>query len=103
MKERNRALKRHHDARIKVKRTQYVNTWTEATRPVRVPTDKEIGRKACTPTNCSCYMCGNPRKYDGELTREEKGFLDIEKDQIENLKSDWVYHKEYDEWQKYYE
>jgi hypothetical protein len=21
---------------------------------------------------CSCWMCGNPRKYFGELTRQEK-------------------------------
>lgn len=79
MTERTRALNRHHDARIKVKRTRYVNTWTEATRAVRAPTDKEIGRKACTPSNCSCWMCGNPRKYGGELTVEEKSWLEIEK------------------------
>ena len=79
MEERTRALNRHHDARIKSKRTRYVNDWTEATRPTRTPTAKEIGRKACTPSNCSCYMCGNPRKFTGELTIEEKSWLEIEK------------------------
>ena len=79
MEERTRALNRHHDARIKSKRTRYVNDWTEATRATRVPTAKEIGRKACTPCNCSCYMCGNPRKFTGELTIEAKSLAEIEK------------------------
>lgn len=78
MEERTRALNRHHDARIKSKRTRYVDNWTEATRAIRVPTAKEIGRKACTPCNCSCYMCGNPRKFTGELTLEEQIWVETE-------------------------
>ena len=28
---------------------------------------------------CSCYMCGNPRKHFGELTRQEKKQDEIDK------------------------
>jgi hypothetical protein len=29
-----------------------------------------LGRYANTPKPCSCWMCGNPRKF-GQLTRQE--------------------------------
>lgn len=29
-----------------------------------------------TPTPCSCYMCGNPRKYFKEKTIQEQSFLE---------------------------
>jgi len=32
-----------------------------------------------TPTPCSCWMCGNPRKYFGEKTLQEKSFDEINK------------------------
>ena len=32
---------------------------------------KRIGALTTTPTPCSCYMCGNPRKHFGALTRQE--------------------------------
>ena len=32
----------------------------------------KIGFAVNTPTPCSCYMCGNPRKYFGELTIQER-------------------------------
>ena len=35
--------------------------------------DKGIGKLAnCHCRPCSCYMCGNPRKYYGVVTRQEK-------------------------------
>jgi len=33
---------------------------------------KQIGASAQTPKRCSCYMCGNPRKHFGEITRQEQ-------------------------------
>ena len=33
---------------------------------------KRIGSAAHTPKPCSCYMCGNPRKHFGEITRQEQ-------------------------------
>ncbi|MCZ2344502.1 MAG: hypothetical protein LC104_22315 [Bacteroidales bacterium] len=31
-----------------------------------------IGRQATSPAACSCWMCGNPRKYTGCVTRQEQ-------------------------------
>lgn len=39
-------------------------------------TDRQIGRMVRMRGYCSCGMCGNPRKYDGELTIQERKFLD---------------------------
>jgi cobalamin biosynthesis protein CbiG len=38
--------------------------------------DKDIGKLAsvhCKP--CSCYMCGNARKYNGKTVQERKQYL----------------------------
>lgn len=33
---------------------------------------RRIGQLSRTKTPCSCSMCGNPRKYFGELTMRER-------------------------------
>ena len=33
--------------------------------------DPLVARAAAHPTKCSCWMCGNPRKFTGETTRQE--------------------------------
>lgn len=50
-----------------------------------VVTNSNIGRLVRTPSACSCWMCGNPRKFFGELTVQEKKFLDIEKEFHEDV------------------
>lgn len=35
------------------------------------------GKLARTPANCSCDMCGNPRKWFNQRTIQEKKHLDI--------------------------
>lgn len=35
-------------------------------------TDRTIGKRSTTRVSCSCYMCGNPRKFSGERTIQEK-------------------------------
>ena len=35
------------------------------------PTPEWVGRYCHNRTLCSCWMCGNPRKYLGERTRQE--------------------------------
>lgn len=35
----------------------------------------ELGRVITTPTPCSCWMCGNPRRYLGERTVQEQRLL----------------------------
>ena len=59
-----RALRRHHRNRIILKRHEKVQRghWYV----------KSPGYLAKNNTVCSCWMCGNPRKYFGQVTRQEK-------------------------------
>lgn len=42
---------------------------------------REIGRFASVHgAQCSCSMCGNPRKFYGDVTTQEKRALENEKD-----------------------
>ncbi|MFA5208236.1 MAG: hypothetical protein WC428_06365 [Candidatus Paceibacterota bacterium] len=43
--------------------------------------EKENGRVVNTPTPCSCWMCGNPRKYFYKITIQER--KQKEKDRVE--------------------
>ena len=58
------ALRRHQRNRIILKRYEKVKMgrWHV----------KEPGYLAKNNTVCSCWMCGNPRKYFGEITIQEK-------------------------------
>jgi hypothetical protein len=58
-----RAIRRHHRQRIISKRYERVvrGAWFV----------KSPGRLGKTNTVCSCWMCGNPRKYFGLVTRRE--------------------------------
>ncbi len=74
LKNHKRALRRFHKERIQKKRKQYLI--------FESPNDLESNeirlKKALkTPTVCSCWMCGNPRKYFGEKTRQEIIFEEI--------------------------
>jgi len=42
-------------------------------------TDADIGVFAHTPHLCSCYMCGNPRKWWDQKTIQEKKMDDFYK------------------------
>lgn len=65
---------RSHTERFKEKRKRYNNANT-SNNP-----DVAVGRVCTTPALCSCYMCGNPRKFFNELTIQEKKFKDVEKE-----------------------
>lgn len=39
--------------------------------------DRTLGVLYHTRALCSCYMCGNPRKYDKEITLQEKSSLEF--------------------------
>lgn len=56
---------RHHAQRIRAKREadHYLGAKT-----ARMP------KAYKTPTPCSCWMCGNPRKWFGDQTLQEKSF-----------------------------
>lgn len=64
---RSRAFRRDAEKRKKqwVKKTfdkYYWNGMDEA----------QVGVRAHSPKKCSCYMCGNPRKYWKDKTMQEK-------------------------------
>lgn len=53
---RSTAERRHESSRLKEKRKDYAAV------------------KAGTPKPCSCFMCGNPRKWFGEKSIQERRF-----------------------------
>lgn len=63
-----RALRRHHLERLKAVRSRHMLVQGSMGIP---PSAKRIGVHAHTAANCSCAMCGNPRKHFGERTRQE--------------------------------
>lgn len=63
----DRSERRHHTRRIKAKFYR-LRSWYEWWSP----NEAEAGRFANHGKGCSCWMCGNPRKYFGELTLQEK-------------------------------
>lgn len=65
---------RSHKARLKERRKKYINVTTSKN------IDVAVGVISNTPAICSCWMCGNPRKFFSELTIQEKKFKDIEKE-----------------------
>lgn len=61
-----RALRRHHLNRMKAKASK-VYWWHEPER---------AAKWANHLAACSCYMCGNPRKWWNESTMQERRFND---------------------------
>jgi len=72
-----RALRRHHRERIKRKRLRQFHIMFED----RIANlySKEIIKMLNTAVPCSCWMCGNPRKYWKEKSRQEIQFERLEK------------------------
>ncbi|GGD74627.1 hypothetical protein [Caballeronia grimmiae] len=69
-----RALRRHHLARVKRARRFYFcgDLSLEG---------NAVGKLAHTATPCSCFMCGNPRRYFLELTIQERRlFQNVDED-----------------------
>lgn len=63
MKDMSRAIRRHHAARLKRARRFYF-AFDNRTDPHR------LGMVLHTPKPCSCWMCGNPRRYIGRTIAE---------------------------------
>lgn len=78
----NRAVRRHHVARLKVKRKSYwgYGRTYGAEAPVGM-SPQQLGCVVQNPANCSCAMCGNPRHFGNggtswsSLTMQEKSFF----------------------------
>lgn len=67
MKDYSRALRRKHRARVYRKRKQNYKYLFENDR------DLTFQKKWLkTPVPCSCTMCGNPRKFFKQKTRQER-------------------------------
>lgn len=60
-----RSLRRHHNSRLKAKRRFHFG------RDLRQE-PKTLGKIVDTPCPCSCRMCGNPRRKQGQITRQEQ-------------------------------
>ncbi len=53
---------------------------------IRLQTAKKYSDRAYKQyQSCSCYMCGNPRKWFGERTRKEIGAEIDYKEQLEEM------------------
>ena len=65
---RGRAYRRHQLERAKRRVRQYYGG-------VHRADHRRIGWLAHTPTPCSCWMCGNPRRYIRSLTLQERRAL----------------------------
>jgi len=66
-----RAERRHHEQRMRAKVRK--NYEVQQHRQFGEDHYKEvIARRATTRKPCSCWMCGNPRKFFGEKTIQEK-------------------------------
>jgi hypothetical protein len=59
-----RALRRHHRARLRARR-QRTLPWVRGDA-------RRLAQAIDTPVPCSCWMCGNPRRYFNEKTPQER-------------------------------
>jgi len=62
-----KAKRRANRARLKKKR----RAWWRGVDKTAV----QLGRLVDTPTPCSCWMCGNPRKYFGHRSIHERRWI----------------------------
>ena len=74
------AFRRHQETKRKawVKRTMN-RIWSDRLTPSR------IGMLAHSPALCSCYACGNPRKYFGERHISELRVIEAMKCEIDTI------------------
>lgn len=79
-KDLSRSNRRHHNERLKKNRQDYFRHFTD---PENTPRQKGIYLN--TPRRCSCWMCGNARKYYKALTLKEESFFDVLKDGLSEL------------------
>ena len=62
---RSRAVRRHHEHRIKLRVRSYYGGYAR-----HIP--RSLGHIAHARQLCSCVVCGNPRRYFGEPTMQER-------------------------------
>ncbi len=85
-KDMSRALRRHHRERLKKNRKNYWGYGQQGWRTAETEmSEATAGIVINTPTPCSCWMCGNPRKAWCEITMQEKKALDNYKNNMEEI------------------
>jgi hypothetical protein len=67
MKDSIRGIRRHHLQRLKKARA-----FDQAIGASRQGDSATLGRHVNAPAKCSCWMCGNPRRYFDEKSRQER-------------------------------
>lgn len=80
MKDSSRSLRRHHIRRVRRNRASDINN--DHSRY-----DHVLNIRTHTACTCSCWMCGNPRKYFNQKTIQEKSAEEIYKKDINELPS----------------
>lgn len=74
----DRSIRIHHRDRIKNKVKKYISVRYRLYQSSSEDINRRVlGIRSNTRANCSCHMCGNSRKYFGEITIQEKRQLDI--------------------------
>lgn len=66
-----RAMRRHHVCRLKAARKGYWG-FSRVNSNLGPMTPRQLGIGVATPQVCSCWGCGNPRKWLGERTVQER-------------------------------
>jgi hypothetical protein len=66
----SRSLRRHHSSRIKEKVRKYQIVRSALTYMKEDAESRFVGRFAKTKKTCSCFMCGNPRKFKLKSIKE---------------------------------
>lgn len=80
MKEHKRAARRYRRDRIKKKRSEDLKHRLADLSSVEKSI--QIKKSIDTPAPCSCFMCGNPRKYFGEISHQEQRANEAQRDQL---------------------
>jgi hypothetical protein len=71
----SRDVRRHHSQRIKNRvKNIWLNIWND--KHYRSMPEEELAKRisahSTTRKRCSCFMCGNERRYFNEVTLQEK-------------------------------
>ena len=67
-----RALRRHHRARVRKARSRYWGRQYGEAHGCPPLTPRQLGILAATAAVCSCFGCGNPRRWFGDQTVQEQ-------------------------------
>ena len=87
----SRSIRRHHKARLvkKLRRDDYYGFVSDSDRSSALNNiDHNYKKNANNPKRCSCFMCGNPRKWskgDESLTLQERKAQKSHSDYLKDL------------------